>query len=115
MSIKNRKNFWYVVKRFGEIGVALSEDVHLVGLNENKERIEENEYCVFIPLIELAWNSTPPPEAIRRIGNYGIAIINVVRKIERHYNERHGQRSHLPRNQTHSTAFPSIEELDEYV
>ena len=63
IEVKNPKSYWYTVKRLGTTGLALSEEIHLIGIDQNGKRTEEDHYSVFIPISEITWSSRPTPIA----------------------------------------------------
>ena len=78
--IKNPLNTWYIAKRYDVTGIALTDEVHIIGLDDSGERIEDGNEEIFIPISEINWNSKPKPEAVKRIGNNGTAMLAIVKK-----------------------------------
>jgi hypothetical protein len=80
VEVKNPYINWYISKVNKQLRIESSEPIHLLGYNSNGERKRNRDYNVLIPIKLSAFNSLPKSEAIRMRGNFGTAVISVIRK-----------------------------------
>ena len=80
---KNSVISWYITERNGNTCIVLAEDIHVIGLNKNGNRIRERNEKIEIPLNQISWTSTPIPETLKLKNNFDFAAITVIREVTR--------------------------------
>jgi hypothetical protein len=105
--VKNDFIYWGLIYENKELAIQLSEVIHLIGLDEQGMRIDEQDYAVHLPIIRTNFNSKPEPDALKRKGSYGFASLSTIVK-RRPANQQMG----LPR---YVRTLPPIREEEEVV
>ena len=79
---KNNVITWHIIEKRGQLGIAMSDSLHLIAIDKNGNRIRNRNESIFIPIDQIIWTSSPAPEALKIINNYDLAIINILREPE---------------------------------